>query len=1230
MRGAAAAVVVVPGTADDGCLGCHAGIEEMHPWEPISCTGCHGGNGAATGKDDAHVAPRLGWYTDERVLQPGFDPAAVRFRNPSDLRVAGATCGACHAREVERLGRSLHGTTAGHLSDGLYENGLLGTRESRYAVFATKADEGATPAEGGAQDGERAPARLDAIERLRVPGRPATLGDHFADLPRKACMQCHLWSQGVALPGRLGQDGLYRGAGCAACHVTYAEDGRSRSADASADRAEPGHPLRHVLTDAPPVSTCTSCHVGDAAIGNGFRGLAQLYPQMPAGPDVPNTTDHLVAGQFFIKDPLLTPPDLHFAAGLACIDCHTGRDVMGDGQLHGAMEHAVEVECSSCHGTFEQRSDGRTARGRPLPGLERAGELFVLTGKVDGRAHRVKQARDVIDPEHPDFNPRAAAAMTKEHERLECYACHAGWNTDFFGFHFDRNLAFTQLDLITGQRTAGRVTTQERVFATLRQFTLGVNPEGMIAPYLVGFSSMGTVHGPGGELLLDQALPVTAAGLSGMTMIHHQLHTTQPVARSCVECHRSPSTWGLGTGDGATSSFALARGLLVVVGERGLDTLLLDRVNPDQTLYLARLPLGGARRVVLDADPLTGRAGTAFVVVENAGIAVVDLSNPAFPRVEAFAAAGDARDAALAGDLLVVANGVGGVRVLDVSDRRQPRLLSDLVTSEARGVAVQWPRVLVADGPGGLLIADISVPAAPRITGQVRLAGTGSQEDGDANAVAALFQYGRPQGPEARTEARLLVVVADGIWGPVAVDATEPEASRLLTPISAAIEGGARAVDVTLTGRYDLGDTSGARPTVERDVACVLITLAEDTRGLTAVLDVTDPAAPKALSRIAIGQGTDVPPVGGGALVRSFNPPELVTRHVVAGEGGLLFQDVTRSEAGVNGARLPGVAGARDVAAEAFAFDRMLDETGRQLKDISHAGARFLDPAEIHRVLSVPGEALGTLHGGGDLREGVAQAYGDRAVPGGSAAASRNLYGKSAMQTEEMLQRLAGGFRIAAKEDLARMVRHVDPRAFDDNRDAALSRGELERLVFAVLDANGDGRLDALEWPRHPGAEPAALDRDHDGSVSRAEMDLGDDVLRFFDTSGDGLAQFSEWPFTVDDRPLPTLFYATVDYLARLVARIGFDKERPDLYVRLAGPFQKNDIPPERLQQEIDRARANPLVDPLDRAAPPAFIDRWDIDGDGAVDAQEYPALPRIADRCDRNGDGRIDRADRP
>ncbi|MHC4846344.1 MAG: hypothetical protein ACYTCU_09300, partial [Planctomycetota bacterium] len=39
--------------AESSCVACHQGIEEMHPWEALSCTDCHGGNGLEPEMEDA-------------------------------------------------------------------------------------------------------------------------------------------------------------------------------------------------------------------------------------------------------------------------------------------------------------------------------------------------------------------------------------------------------------------------------------------------------------------------------------------------------------------------------------------------------------------------------------------------------------------------------------------------------------------------------------------------------------------------------------------------------------------------------------------------------------------------------------------------------------------------------------------------------------------------------------------------------------------------------------------------------------------------------------------------------------------------------------------------------------------------------------------------------------------------------------------------------------------------
>ena len=231
------------------------------------------------------------------------------------------------------------------------------------------------------------PPRLDPADD------PTDLASHFPDLIRKECMQCHLWSQGRAVRGRVGFDGEYRGAGCAACHVPYRTDGLSESLDPTANRTEPGHPRAHAMVTAPPTETCTTCHYGDASIGLHFRGLSQLPPGAPGGPEIEGTTDSLLHRAFFVNDPEVTPPDVHHASGLHCVDCHTLGGVMGDGRMLSKMEEATEITCQACHGTFDERSPMTTERGNRLRHLFAKDDGSVwMKSKVTGAEHRIKQA----------------------------------------------------------------------------------------------------------------------------------------------------------------------------------------------------------------------------------------------------------------------------------------------------------------------------------------------------------------------------------------------------------------------------------------------------------------------------------------------------------------------------------------------------------------------------------------------------------------------------------------------------------------------------------------------------------------------------------------------------------------------------------------------------------------------------------------------------------------------
>ena len=202
--------------------------------------------------------------------------------------------------------------------------------------------------------------------------------------------------------------------------------------------------------------------------------------------------------------------------------------------------------------------------------------------------------------------------------------------SNFFGFHFDRNESFTQLDVLSGKRTdqGPRDDQREDLQPASSHFYLGLEqPRGSIAPYMVGFSSMATVHDDKGELLLEQALPVTREGLSGMTMIHHQTHTTTARARQCVECHRSPSTYGRGT-----NNFRLGRDFAITGGSQGIRFLSVDRKNPGNSALLSVEAVPEVRAIAVRNDRLSGYAQEVFAATAEGELVIVDASSPGFPR----------------------------------------------------------------------------------------------------------------------------------------------------------------------------------------------------------------------------------------------------------------------------------------------------------------------------------------------------------------------------------------------------------------------------------------------------------------------------------------------------------------------------------------------------------------------------------------------------------------------
>ncbi len=1147
---------------------------------------------------------------DERVLPAAFELAWQRFKNPSNLRVAREVCGDCHLREVENTLKSLHATTTGHLGDGYYEHGLVRDKTPRYSIFPVRDEDGDVP-EGALNATTQVPPSLRN-------GKQDRIETHYSDLPRKACMQCHLYSEGRAVDGRLGMDGDYRGEGCAACHVTYADDGRSRSRDKSADRVEPGHPIEHRFTKRIPTSTCTRCHYGDASIGLHFRGMAQLVPGMPAGPDVKGTTDALQNGVFYIQDPDLTPPDIHHQRGMHCIDCHTAADTMGDGNLWPQMDHAVEIECTSCHGTIDAVSDLTTSHGRRVTNLFREGDEFWLVSKVTGERHRVKQAKDVVTKGSPDFSERAAKAMTAQHARLECYTCHNGWNVDFFGFHFDRNEQFTQLDLISGERTPGRVTTQEKVFATFNQLRLGWNHEGMIAPYVVGFSTIGSARDEHGDILLHQATPETAAGLSGVTIVPHQLHTTRPEARDCVECHRAPATYGLGS-----VNFRLTREFGYAITKGAFHSIAVDTRNPARTQPVASLALDGeAKALAVRMDPVYARATQAYVALADGTLAVVDLHNPSMPRADGRVKARlqDPRRMVTQGDWLFVADGFGGVVALDTSDADEPKPAAAIPTTEARALALEWPWLLVADGAGGLVILDVADPAAMKFIASVDLNGSDSgAERGAGRRRAVPVPRGRGRERAGRGRDRADARAQPGVRR---VRIGRRAHRRLHRPDAARGAGGkdrASGVPLPARGRARGDGEHGVRHRLGRRRArsgehdYLYVALEEgrddDRRQAFQAFDVSDPLRPGPVknTRQRLYGGT-----GELLMFRAYNEPFLQHFVLATGAGGLgTLIDVSRAPTTGSSiaATWDDLSGVIDIQLEEFAFDRLQDERGRWIKDISHAGCRYLTRDEMLKVLRA------------DVPVSGYEIDRVRCSPRDADEPAEYAMNRTVSVLALVVLGAVLAVPVRAQGDDA--VLDAVFKRYDRDGDGHVSRAEFpgSDAQFAELDADKSGGVDRAEFGRSTLAKRILVARKKDADAPRARVELATIALRRleaaarFDLDHDGRVSKAEWtgpPHAFDEIDLDgdgDLDRADRELAKRDAPAASGEAVLPEFSKRLDGV--------DAVMKKLDRDGDGKLTRrEVGREKLAAAFDWADQNGDGALDVDELRRLERaVAER---------------
>jgi Ca2+-binding EF-hand superfamily protein len=403
------------------------------------------------------------------------------------------------------------------------------------------------------------------------------------------------------------------------------------------------------------------------------------------------------------------------------------------------------------------------------------------------------------------------------------------------------------------------------------------------------------------------------------------------------------------------------------------------------------------------------------------------------------------------------------------------------------------------------------------------------------------------------------------------------------------------------------------------------------------------------------------------ALGAYYNPPFLASVALAPGSDGLYATDVSVS---AEPKQLGVVAGLREcyaVALEEFPLDRMIDEAGRPLKDVSHVGSRWLTMPEIERLLLVPSALLGNsaerpkseVPGAGarahfaacDVdRSGVLE--GDEVRRAG-AALDADGDGRILLRELAALARLKEGDRTESEPaapvfletrvdrdgDLARLFDGVSPLEFDVDGNRRLDRAELSRILFAALDLDGDRALAIDELSRHPGdlrqlryggllarERLARLDANGDGRIQAKELRISDEDFLALDVDRSGFVDLgpegrtywetrghfsagSEWP----SRRAVALALPPRVSVEALLATFDSDRDgalgardlkgRSELFTEL-DTDRDGSAEPDELAARVRLIEAQGV-----EAAPDRFVERWDLDGDGQVSDKELPEV---------------------
>jgi hypothetical protein len=487
----------------ESCIQCHGeviGFSTFHNPQKIGCASCHLGNTLVKTKNEAH---------NGMILIPG---------NSGDAKL---TCGQanCHPGISERIDSSLMSTMSGIVSVDKYMFDEIELPTGKYH-----------------------------IEKI---GNSAS-ESHLRNL----CASCHLGNEKTEY-GPITE--LSRGGGCNACHLNYSTEALNEFS--IYDSLKTVLPDSALLKFHPSLSLnitndhCFGCHSRSGRISTSYEGWHETgLTKEEAG----DREDYrlLEDGRIF----KMIKPDVHYEAGLICVDCHISYEVMGDGKYYEHKEEQILVKCEDCH-SLEKHDvmtlaefDFESKKIAEINGIDDEDRKFIRVKKsqtplVNTFLKNGREGKLVGKKSKQEYNlnpPKFSCVASQVHGSLSCNSCHTSWAPQCVGCHTDYQPNIEGFDLLDNKDTESTwVEYHGEYFAELP--TLGVreeNENGRIRKVVDTFI-------PGMIMTLDKS----KYEIESSQPIFKRLfapsvaHTTQKESRSCESCHNNSLALGYGRGN---------------------------------------------------------------------------------------------------------------------------------------------------------------------------------------------------------------------------------------------------------------------------------------------------------------------------------------------------------------------------------------------------------------------------------------------------------------------------------------------------------------------------------------------------------------------------------------------------------------------------------------------------------------------------------------------------------